>query len=129
MVNYEVQFKCYLSKTNHTPFIQYKYRKSGKIFWEKNEVVAIDRFASRYWNYEYYDAYDGAPSAADRIRIMRKILDDRYHGKLINYVRAMVEHEIMNELINKEEEYETLDISLTFVTNGWQKINVRLGDW
>ena len=52
--------------------------------------------------------------------------DKEYNGNLRNYVRAMVEFEIMSDLIDKEEDYDTREISLSFVTDGWERTTVRL---
>jgi len=128
MVTYEVQYKCYLpdSYLPQMPQICYRYRKIGKVFWEKKQVVDIDHYALSRWSYEYYDDML-CSQINERVRIMRSILDKEYNGYLINYVEAMVEYEIMSDLINKEEERDTLNISLSFVTNGWKRTTVRLG--
>lgn len=57
---------------------------------------------------------------------MREIIDRKYGGSLKNYVRAMVEFEIMSDLIDREEELDTLQISLSFVIDGWERTTVRL---
>ena len=62
----------------------------------------------------------------NRVRTMREILDKEYNGNLRNYVRAMVEFEVMSDLIDKEEDYDTREISLSFVTDGWERTTVRV---
>lgn len=127
MITYEIQFKCYLPEVyvSRVPVIQYRYRRSGNVFWEKKDIVAIDHFALRYWKKEYYDEDQNKMAAYNRVRIMREILDKEYNGNLRKYVRAMVEFEIMSDLIDKED-YDTREISLSFVTDGWERTTVRL---
>lgn len=128
MITYEVQFKCYLPEVyvSRVPVIQYRYRRSGKVLWEKKDIVAIDHFASQYWEKEYYDEEPNEMVAYNRMLTMREIVDKKYGGSLKNYVRAMVEFEIMSDLIDREEELDTLQISLSFVTDGWECTTVRL---
>lgn len=127
MLTYEVQYRCYISNLYpNLPFIRYRYRRSGKLFWEKKEQVFFDWFASEYWKTEYYDENVNRISAYNRVRIMRRILDNKYGGSLKNYVRAMVEYEIMSDLIDKEEDYATQEICLSFITDGWERTSVRL---
>ena len=128
MTTYEVQFKCYLPEVyvSRVPVIKYRYRRNGKVFWEKKDIVAIDHFASQYWKKEYYGEDPSEMPTYNRVRTMREILDKEYNGNLRNYVRAMVEFEIMSDLIDKEEDYDTREISLSFVTDGWERTTVRL---
>ena len=62
----------------------------------------------------------------NRMRIMRDILDREYKGNLKNYVKAMVEFEIMSDLIDNEEDYDAQEICLSFVTDGWERTTVRV---
>lgn len=127
MLTYEVQYKCYLSELYpNLPFIRYRYRRSEKVFWEKKAQAYLDQFASEYWRNEYYDEDPSRMATYNRVRTMREILDKEYDGNLRNYVRAMVEFEIMSDLIDKEEDYDTHEISLSFVTDGWERTTVRL---
>lgn len=131
-MTYEVQYKCYLSEclpglyNSYIPIIKYRYKKSGQVFWEKKDSTVIDHFAAQYWKKEYYN--NRSPEAMvtyDRMHTMREILDKQYGGKLRNYVKAIVEFEIMSNLIDKEEERDTLEISLSFLTDGWERTTVR----
>ena len=128
MTTYEVQFKCYLPEVyvSRVPVIKYRYRRNGKVFWEKKDIVAIDHFASQYWKKEYYGEDPSEMPTYNRMLTMREIIDREYGGSLKNYVRAMVEFEIMSDLIDREEELDTLQISLSFVTDGWERTTVRL---
>lgn len=128
MMTYEVQYKCYLPElyVSYIPIIKYRYRKSGSVFWEKRDTVVIDQFAAQHWKKEYYTESPERMVTYDRMRTMQEIIDKRYNGNLKNYVKAMVEFEIMSDLIDKEEEYETLEISLSFVTDGWERTTVRV---
>lgn len=129
MTTYEIMYKCCLHDYYHSvvPEIHYKYRKSGNLLWKKKRVD-IDRFAMRHWKKEYYDdrlVVASSMPVHERVCIMRDILDNEYGGSLKNYVKAMVEYEIMIELIEQSEDYETTEIFLSFVTNGWQRTTVR----
>ncbi len=131
MTTYEVMYKCCLPDCYHSvvPEIRYKRRKSGKLLWKKKRVD-IDCFAMRHWK-EYYDdslklVVANSMPVYERVYIMRNILNNEYDGSLKNYVKAMVEYEIMSELIEQSEDYETTEICLSFVTNGWQHTTVRL---
>ena len=127
MLTYEVQYRCYLSELHHDlPFIHYRYRKSGKIFWEHSDRVPIDQFAAEHWKNEYYDGKAVRMTLYNRMRIMRDILDRDYKGNLKNYVKAMVEFEIMSDLIDNEEDYDAQEICLSFVTDGWERTTVRV---
>ena len=135
MTTYEIQYKCYLAGElasillgfhPGTPVLRYRYRKLERGTWERQEWIPLDLFATRLWASKYYDGDPDSISAADRIRIMRDILDEEYGGNLGNYIRAMVEFEIISDLIDKEEDREVLDIALSFVTNGWRRTGVDL---
>lgn len=97
-----------------------------KSFWEKKEQVFFDWFASKHWKAEYYGKNIDRIAVYNQVRIMRRILGNEYGGSLKNYVRAMVEYEIMSDLIDKEEDYETQEICLSFITDGWERTTVRL---
>lgn len=126
MATYEVQYKCYLCKLYpNLPFVRYKYRRSGSVFWEKQRRTYIDQFAFEHWKNEYYNDNINEIATYDRVRIMRDILDKEYNGDLRNYMKAMVEFEITNDLIDKEDD-NTREISLSFVTDGWQRISIKL---
>lgn len=131
MATYEVMYKCCLPDYCHSvvPEIHYKYRECGKFLWKKKRVD-IDRFAMRHWKKEYYDNRLVVPNLMpvhERVYIMRDILNNEYSDSLKDYVKAMVEYEIMSELIEQSEDYETTEICLSFVTNGWKRTTVRLG--
>ena len=124
---YEVQYKCCLSEFYpELPLIRYRYRRSGRFFWEKKLSAYLDRFASEHWQNEYYDEDPDRMTAYNRVRTMREILDKEYGGNLKNYVRAMVEFEIMSDLIDKEKDCDTREISLSFLTDGWEETTVRV---
>lgn len=130
MTTYEVMYKCYLPVycDSLVPQIYYKYRKCGKILWKKKRVD-IDRFAMRHWKKGYYDSRLVVPNLIpehERMCIIRDVINNEYDGSLKNYVKAMVEYEIMSELIEQSGDYETMEISLSFVTNGWKRTTVRL---
>lgn len=130
MTTYEVMYKCYLPVCCYSlvPQIYYKYRKCGKILWKKKRVD-IDRFAMRHWKKGYYDGRLVVPNLIpehERMCIIRDVINNEYDGSLKNYVKAMVEYEIMSELIEQSGDYETMEISLSFVTNGWKRTTVRL---
>lgn len=130
METYEVMYKCCLPDYCHSvvPEIHYKYRKCGKFLWKKKRVD-IDRFAMRHWKREYYDnrlVVANLMPVHERVYIMRDILNNEYSDSLKNYVKAMVEYEIMSELIEQSEDYETMEICLSFVTDGWKRTTVRL---
>lgn len=128
MMTYDVQFKCYLPEIYvcRVPVIGYRYKQSNKVFWEKKDTVAIDHFASMYWGKEFYSENLNDMDTYNRMLTIREIIDKKYGGSLKNYVRAMVKFEIMSDLIDREEELDTLEISLSFVTNGWEHTTVRV---
>lgn len=83
----------------------------------------------RHWKREYYDGRLVVPNLMpehERMCIIRDVINNEYDGSLKNYVKAMVEYEIMSELIEQSGDYETMEISLSFVTNGWKRTTVRL---
>ena len=86
----------------------------------------LDQFASEYWKDKYYDDDLSRMATYHRVHTMREILDKEYGGNLRGYVKAMVEFEIMSDLIDKEEDYDTREISLSFVTDGWERTTVRV---
>ncbi len=127
MLTYEVQYKCYLSALYPgLPIIRYRYRRSGKVFWEEKGEVPIDHFAAGHWMGAYYDDDLSRMGMYDRVRIMREILDEEYNGNLGEYVRSMVEFWIMNDSAVEEETHDIREISLSFVTDGWERTTVRL---
>ena len=129
MITYEIQYKCYLSnKHPNLPLLRYKYRESGKVLWERKETVEIDKFASLYWGREYYEGSLRNMTTYNRVCTIREILNREYGGNLKNYVRAMAEFEIVNDMIDRDEENEAYEISLSFITDGWEETTVKLRD-
>lgn len=130
MLTYEVQYKCLLSPWN-MPTIHYRYRKSGKFFWERKDRVLIDDFAWLHCEEYYADNDYTAPSFIpmyERMSIMRKIIDERYNGRLVNYINAMVEYEIVDGLIQNNEDSEAIELAMSFVSNEWNTTTIRIGE-
>lgn len=122
---YELKYKCGFSDY-YVPHITYKYRKAGKFLWEAKDTTEIDHFAYSKWKNEYYEFNYKDMSRYSRMCTMRNILDEKYNGSLENYVKAMVEFEIMVNLIKADMDKETFDICLSLVTDGWEKTTIKL---
>ena len=123
MLTYDVRYRCYIS--NNIPFVRYKYRRVGMFFWQKRKQ-AIDDFALKYWKDKYYDADIDDIGGYNRVRIMRDIIDNEYDGSVENYIEAMLEFEIMSDLIEKRGDYETREISLSFITDGCVRTTIGI---
>ena len=87
----------------------------------------LDQFSRHHWREEYYPDGDGSMLTYNRLTTMRKILDEKYHGYLRNYVKAMVEYEIMNDVIEREKDLDAVEVALSFITDGWEQTSVRPG--
>lgn len=134
---YELRYKCFLAgwckrfvdgAPKGVPIIRVEYRKEGEKRWAKGIEAAIDWYASEFWK-EYYRISVTDMPLDERMYTIKEILDDRYHGDLINYVRAMVEYEVMNEHADRTSKAECSTLVTSFVTDGWKTGKVEVAEW
>lgn len=132
---YKVKYKCRLEldiSGNFVPVITYKYKREDKKRWKKKEERPIDHFAYFEFDREYYGSHAGGTNSYlyidvyNRMKIMRRIIDDKYSGSLEEYVKAMVKFDIEANQVRDIMECEALDIALSFTTGGWKGTTVQV---
>lgn len=126
-MTYELKYKCDFKGTPgfDMPYITYKYRPAGKLFWIEKCTEYIDRFAYLKWD-RFYDRYYEDMPLYTRAYILRTILNEKYNGNLESYVKDIVEFWVMDRLIEIEKDTDTLDICMSFVTKGWRSTTVDI---
>ena len=134
---YQVKYKCHLEldiSGNFVPVITYKYKREDKRRWKKKKERPIDHFAYFEFDKEYYGSRAGGIDSYlymdvyDRMKIMRRIIDDRYSGSFEEYVKDMVKFDIESNQVLNTMEYEAFNIALSFTTDGWKGTTIALVD-
>lgn len=134
---YEFRYKCFIpgwykricyGLPKGMPLLYVDYRKEGGKRWAKGIEASLDWYASECWN-EYYNGGSEMSSLDGRVYTFQSVLNDRYHGDLTNYVRAMTEYVVMSEQAGHVSKDETNALALSFVTNGWKTGKVEVAEW
>lgn len=113
--------------TQGMPCIEYTYRqkKSTEVVeWELHKTVVIDQYAQDHWQEWYY-----FPPASEyyRLCVLRELISCKYDCNFENYVKAMIEHEIMECLICDDTEEEGVrELASLFLTEGWVACEINI---
>lgn len=121
---FKLKYKCFLMP-NGLPYIEYTYRGENSNHWEENKVVAIDHYAQKRWKEWYY-----LPVVSEHYRAVhfQELLKEKYDGDFEEYVKAMVEHEIMQLMISLDttELHSAQEIYSAYLTDGWKACDITV---
>lgn len=118
----------YSVKYYYDPALSYtiiiKYRRYDELHWTDISQPPW-RFAERIWGDEYH--YNKSDTYG-RFVFVRTVLDERYNGKLEEYVFDIVKYDVLEKRAEMEEKREIDMILSRLDTHGWRKHTIEIED-